>query len=186
MQIYSKQLRRTTAPANQTPEKTVNLSNDYGDGVNSLTLLTGTKSKSLSQELLHQALNAQWQDPQSPPDEINRKTMAVAATMLELKPKDALEGMLVTQAVAAHAAAMECYRRAMHPKQTGEAAQMLRKNAASMTRTFVELVDVLDRKRGGTRQQVVRVERVMVGPGGQAIVGNVAAHSGPSDGGSGA
>ena len=52
MHIRSKQLRRTTAPANHTQGRTVNLDNDYGDGVNGCTLLTGTKSKSLGEVLL--------------------------------------------------------------------------------------------------------------------------------------
>ncbi len=82
--------------------------------------------------------------------------------------------MLAAQAMAAHHAAMECSRRAMIPDQPFEAAQGLRKAAANASRTFVELLAALDRKRGKGGHQVVRVEHVHVHPGGQAIVGNVA------------
>ena len=68
---------------------------------------------------------------------------------------------------------MECSRRAMVPDQPFEAAQGFRKAAANASRTFVELLSALDRKRGKGGQQVVRVEHVHVHPGGQAVVGNV-------------
>lgn len=80
--------------------------------------------------------------------------------------------MLVAQALAMHYASMECSRRAMIADQPFEAAQGLRKAAANASRTFIELVAALDRKRG-KGAQVVRVERVVVHEGGQAIVGNV-------------
>ena len=51
----------------------------------------------------------------------------------------------------------------------------MRKAAANASRTFVELLSALDRKRGKGGQQVVRVEHVHVHQGGQAIVGNVKA-----------
>jgi hypothetical protein len=47
--------------------------------------------------------------------------------------------------------------------------------AANASRTFIELLSALDRKRGKGGQQVVRVEHVHVHPGGQAVVGNVKA-----------
>ena len=62
----------------------------------------------------------------------------------------------------------------MLPDQPFEAAQGLRKAAASASRTFVELLAALDRRRGTGGQQV-RVEHVHIHRGGQAIVGNVKA-----------
>ena len=61
----------------------------------------------------------------------------------------------------------------MVPDQPFEAAQGFRKAAANASRTFIELLSALDRKRGKGGQQVVRVERVVVHEGGQAVVGNV-------------
>jgi hypothetical protein len=83
--------------------------------------------------------------------------------------------MIAAQAMAAHHASMDCSRRAMLADQPFEAAQALRKAAANASRTFIELLSALDRKRGKGGQQVVRVEHVHVHSGGQAIVGNVKA-----------
>ena len=61
----------------------------------------------------------------------------------------------------------------MIPEQPFEVAQGFRKAAANASRTFIELLAALDRRRGKGGQQVVRVEHVHVHRGGQAIVGNV-------------
>src|SRR4051794_24431159 len=45
---------------------------------------------------------------------------AAVAGLVGIAPKDELEGMLAGQLIAAHSAAMECYRRAMLPEQTFE------------------------------------------------------------------
>ena len=107
-------------------------------------------------------------------DEDRARQMFVAVTGLQaFKPADEIEAMLAAQAMAAHHASMECSRRAMLPDQPFEAAQGFRKAAANASRTFIELLAALDRKRGKGGQQVVRVEHVHVHRGGQAIVGNV-------------
>jgi hypothetical protein len=82
--------------------------------------------------------------------------------------------MIVAQAVAMHQGAMECFRRAMLPDQPWEVAARMRKDGANLARGMTDMVDALDRKRG-KGPQVVRVERVVVHQGGQAIVGNVQA-----------
>src|SRR4051794_39944753 len=80
--------------------------------------------------------------------------------------------MLASQAVALHFGAMECLRRAMLPDQPSEVASKLRKDGANLARGMADMLDALDRKRGKA-PQVVRVERVVIHEGGQAIVGNV-------------
>lgn len=97
---------------------------------------------------------------------------AVGAALAAFKPTDEIEGMMAAQAVAAHLGAMECLRRAMIPEQPGDQAARLRKDGANLMRAMTDMVAALDRKRGKT-PQVVRVERVTVHEGGQAIVGNV-------------
>jgi hypothetical protein len=110
--------------------------------------------------------------PKGQSDEDRNRQLFVAVTGLRaFAPADEIEGMIAAQAMAAHHASMECSRRAMVPDQPFEAAQGLRKAAANASRTFIELLSALDRKRG--KGQVVRVERVVVNEGGQAIVGNV-------------
>jgi hypothetical protein len=97
--------------------------------------------------------------------------LEVICTALDaLKPQDAIEGMIAAQAVALHFGAMEALRRSMAIDQPAEIAARLRKDGANLARAMTDMVDALDRKRGKA-QQVVRVERVVVEDGGQAIVG---------------
>ena len=110
--------------------------------------------------------------------ENNGQVIAGAVAALEaFKPTDEIEGMLAAQAVAMHHASMECFRRAMLTNQTADTSAKLRRDGTNLARGMTDMLDALDRKRG-KGPQVVRVERVVVHEGGQAIVGNVA----PSDG----
>lgn len=106
-------------------------------------------------------------------DNLDRVIASTAAALIAFKPTNEIEGMMAAQAVALHFGAMECFRRSMIPNQPGDAATRLRRDGANLSRAMVELVDALDRRRGKGRKQVVRVERVVVQGGGQAIVGNV-------------
>lgn len=103
-----------------------------------------------------------------------RRAKAAIAAMKAFKPADEIEGMLAAQVVALHSSGMECLRRAMIPEQPAEFASKLRKDGANMLRAMTDMLDALDRKRG-KGPQVVRVERVVVHEGGQAVVGNVQA-----------
>lgn len=108
----------------------------------------------------------------------NYKDLAVGATMEALKalePADPVEGMLAAQVVALHSASMECLRRASLG-QAPDVASKLRKDGANLARAMTDMLAALDRKRG-KGQQHIRVERVMVHEGGQAIVGNVTSGS---------
>jgi hypothetical protein len=60
----------------------------------------------------------------------------------------------------------------MLPDQHPDIASKLRRDGANLARAMTDMLDALDRKRG-KGPQVVRVERVVVHEGGQAIVGNV-------------
>jgi hypothetical protein len=97
---------------------------------------------------------------------------AAAAALAAFKPADEIEGMIAGQAVALHHAAMECFRRAILPDQHPEAASKLRRDGANLARGMTDMLEALDRKRG-KGPQIVRVERVVVHEGGQAIVGNI-------------
>jgi hypothetical protein len=99
---------------------------------------------------------------------------AVAAALGAFKPKDEIDAMFAAQAVALHFSTIECLRRAMIPEQPFEIASKLRKDGANLARCMADMIEALDRKRG-KGPQVVRVERVVVHDGGQAIVGAVSA-----------
>ena len=103
-----------------------------------------------------------------------RRITAASAALAAFKPADEIEGMIAAQAVALHSTGMECLRRSMIPEQPPEAALKLRKDGANLMRSMTDMLDALDRKRG-KGPQVVRVERVVVHEGGQAVVGNVQA-----------
>ncbi len=102
----------------------------------------------------------------------SQQMFAAVAALRAFKPTDEIEGMLAAQTVAMHFGAMECFRRAMVYDQQPEAASKLRKDGANLARGMTDMLEALDRKRGKS-PQVVRVERVVVNEGGQAIVGNV-------------
>jgi len=97
---------------------------------------------------------------------------AALAAVRGFNPRDEVEGMMAAQAVALHHAAMECFRRAMLPGQSPDAADKLRRQGANLSRAMVDMAEAIDRRRG-KGPQVVRVERVVVHDGGQAIVGAV-------------
>jgi hypothetical protein len=108
------------------------------------------------------------------PTTVPQRVAAVTAALAAFKPVDEIEAMIAAQAVGLHHATMDCLRRAMLAGQPAEVASKLRKDAANMGRAMTDMLDAMDRKRGKA-PQVVRVERVVVHEGGQALVGNVQA-----------
>lgn len=79
---------------------------------------------------------------------------------------------MAAQLIAAHSAAMECYRRAMIGEQTFDGRRENLNQANKLSRTWATLLQALDKHRG-KGQQKVTVEHVHVHAGGQAVVGNV-------------
>jgi hypothetical protein len=108
----------------------------------------------------------------------DRQYSATLAALFGIGPKDEIEGMIAAQLIAAHNAAMECYRRAMLGEQTFEGRRENLSQANKLSRTYAVLLDALNRHRG-KGQQKVTVEHVHVHAGGQAVVGMV----GPPGGG---
>lgn len=89
----------------------------------------------------------------------------------EVEPKDGLEAMLAAQMAATHMATMTFARRLNHVEtiaQQDSAERAFNK----LTRTFSTQLQTLKKYRSNAHQ-TVRVERVEVNEGGQAIVGNV-------------
>ena len=115
------------------------------------------------------------------PTEVNgtdERKMLAATAIRAFEPKDAVEAMLASQAVALHFTSLECLRRAVLSNQQADVASKLRKDAANSARAMVDMCEALDRRRG-KGPQVVRVERVVVNEGGQAVVGHVQTGSAP-------
>jgi hypothetical protein len=97
---------------------------------------------------------------------------ATISGLMGISPQDEIEGMIAAQMIAAHAATMECYRRAMLPQQTVQGQSEALNQANKLSRTYGALVEALNRHRG-KGQQKVTVEHVHVYAGGQAVVGLV-------------
>jgi hypothetical protein len=84
-----------------------------------LRCIGGSVADAFNQTLADQVVRSLWL-ANAKEDERDRLHMAALATLISIAPKDEIEGMLAGQMVAAHAASMECYRRAMIGSQGHE------------------------------------------------------------------
>src|SRR5215213_10879394 len=141
-----------------------------------LKLLGGSASDAFNNTLANQVIKTLWR-AHADEEERQKLISACAAALIGIGPKDELEGMLAGQLIAAHSAAMECYRRAMLPEQPFEGWREALTQANKLSRTYATLLESLNRHRG-KGQQTVTVEHVHVHQGGQAIVGTVEAGGG--------
>jgi hypothetical protein len=77
-----------------------------------LRSISGSDNDDFSNMLVNQVVRALWRG-HCDSDEQTRQVTAMPTVMIGMKPRDALEGMLIAQLIATHNAAMECHRRAM-------------------------------------------------------------------------
>ena len=141
-----------------------------------LKALGGSQSDAWNNILANQTMQSLWLK-HSNEDDRDKQIKATAAALIGIAPNDEIEGMLAAQLIAAHNAAMECYRRAMLTEQTFEGRRENLSQANKLSRSCAVLVEALNRHRG-KGQQKVTVEHVTVNAGGQAIVGSVRAPGG--------
>ena len=128
-----------------------------------------SRSSEFLDVLLNQTVNS------APPwllaeEQINQYGFAAGGALMGIQPTGELEGMIAAQLIACHNAAMECYRRAMNSQLPARDYHLNQAN--KLSRTYVTLLDSLNKHRG-KGQQKVTVEHVHVHQGGQAIVGHV-------------
>ena len=88
-----------------------------------------------------------------------------------MEPKDAVEVMLVCQPVATHVAMTSLSAKVMDATSP-QLREGYERSMTRLSRTFLAQMDALKRYRAKAHQ-TVRVERVTVNEGGQAIVGHV-------------
>ncbi len=139
-----------------------------------LRAATGSEDPDLTLAQLNQVMATLWL-PNNASEETKRATARAALAALKgLAPRDELEGMLASQMVATHQAAMECLSRGMIPDQTFDGREQNLKHAAKLMGVYARQVEALDKHRGHGQQKII-VEHVHVHAGGQAIVGNVEA-----------
>lgn len=110
-----------------------------------------------------------------------RRIDAALEAFTGLNAGNAANGLLSAQSVALHTTGLDLLQRSQAPGLPPEAAARLRRDALSLLRCMHEATDLLDRRRGIGVRQVVRVEKVVVREGGQAIVGAVATGGGGGD-----
>jgi hypothetical protein len=156
------------------------VADDPEDRKGRLKNIGGSKSDHWNNTLANQAVQSLWMKNSSP-EERDKQLSATVAALMGIGAKDELEGMMAAQLVAAHNAAMECYRRAMIGEQSFEGRRENLTQANKLSRTYAALVEALNRHRG-KGQQKVTVEHVHVHAGGQAVVGAVGAECGVASG----
>ncbi len=149
---------------------------DPQDRKGTLKTIGGSQSDQWNNLLANQTVQALWLK-NSDEAERSRQMSATVAGLAGIGPRDELEGMMAAQLLAAHNAAMECYRRAMLGEQTFEGRRENLNQANKLSRTWATLLEALNRHRG-KGQQKVTVEHVHVHQGGRAIVGAVEAGGG--------
>ena len=108
--------------------------------------------------------------PEGPVNAEALNAMIQAAAAFE--PADELEGMIAIQAAALHRVTMDSLARAQRQADVQIRATNIG-HANKCSRTFVALVEALNRHRGKITTQRVIVENVNVAAGGQAVVGAV-------------
>ena len=105
------------------------------------------------------------------------KARAGIAAMKGIGADDVIADMVAVQLVSAHHAAMNCYQRAAggdgNEALPLEIWREYMNQANKLSRTSAALIEALNRHRGKSGQQTVRVEHVTVEAGGQAVVGAV-------------
>jgi hypothetical protein len=137
-----------------------------------LKSLGGSSSDAFNNTIAHQVLDTLRMPPAADDETQSRIAKSLAAVLTGIGPRNEAEGMLVAQMVATHNASMECFRRAMLEGQTVEGREQNLRFADRLARTYTMQLDALKRYRRQA-DQTVRIERVVVQEGGQAIVGNV-------------
>jgi hypothetical protein len=78
-----------------------------------LKAIGGSMSDDWNNIIANQTIRTLWL-AHSDADEIRKLRHGTVDALIGISPKDELEGMMAAQLIAAHNAAMECYRRAMH------------------------------------------------------------------------
>ena len=142
----------------------------------------GSSSDHWNNILVKQVVQALWRD-HSDEAEQGKQYSATVAALVGINPQDELEGMMAAQLIAAHNAAMECYRRAMISDQAFEGRRESLNQANRLSRTWTTLLTALNHYRG-KGQQKVTVEHVHVHKGEQDVVGalKTAKHRRPGGG----
>ena len=129
-------------------EKSVTIvANNPEDQKGTLRSIGGSKFDHWNNILANQTIDALWLK-HSDPEAREKQYGATVAALIGIGPQDELEAMMAAQLIAAHNAAMECYRRAMIGEQTFNGRRENLGQASKLSRTFTTLLEALNRHRG--------------------------------------
>ena len=117
-------------------------------------LFTGSPEPRLAMYLLEQLVDLLWLPAALSEDERGARMTAAMLMLQGIKPADELEGMLATQMVATHSAAMDCMRRAMADGQAFAVREQNLRLAAKLLALGTRQVETLDRHRGKGLQKM--------------------------------
>jgi hypothetical protein len=138
----------------------------------------GTTEQIIAEALFEQLVNALHADPTKALDAVTANL--VLALLYRIGPRDELEAMLACQMIIAHVASIDTARRGLHIEQAAAGRQAYLASMRKLMVLFAAQVDALNRHRGKGITQKFVIERVLVAPGGQAVVGAIS--SGRGDG----
>ncbi len=134
-----------------------------------LCRVSGCSSPGLARALMTQARSGHARASAA---DRSRQLGEVLAFVEGIGPTDVIESALAAQMCALHNLAMRALERASYEKD-GTIAGVMTARALRLIAANHRCLEVLDRHRAQGRPQIVRVERVTVNAGGQAIVGAV-------------
>jgi hypothetical protein len=131
----------------------------------------GTPDRDATDGILRQLIRASVSGGK--PDEANLSFMISMIT--SIRPRDAVEAMLVAQMVSVHVMAMRC---AHHLANADDLAQhdSAARALGRLARTFPAQIEALHRYRSQS-EPAITVQNLSVGDGGNAIVGHVTQHA---------
>lgn len=128
------------------------------------TALMGTKTDDVARGIYISAISALGKSAE-------KYCSLMSAMAAEMEPRDAVEAMLIAQMTTTHVAMVTLSER-MSYQTMYDVRESSERSMTRLSRTFIAQMDALKKYRSKA-QQTVRVERVTVNEGGQAIVGDV-------------
>src|SRR5262249_35215034 len=115
--------------------------------------LSGTGNARLARWLASQVAGCQSFPRGMPAEACNERASAALAALEEIRPGDALEGLLGAQMVATHSAGLEMMQRAMARSQDGPKIERQTSQAVGLLGLFARQLDLLPRQRGRERRK---------------------------------
>jgi hypothetical protein len=122
----------------------------------SLQEMTGSTDTDRAMVLLQETLLSLWSPKELSEEQLDQRQKAALAALKAIAPTDEFERMLAAQMVAAHSAAMDCFRRAMLEGATFDGRELNLKHAEKPMATYTRQMEALDkygRKSGFCRKR---------------------------------